>query len=175
MGGTRTRSVAILSAFIVVLSGCNSSDSKNVSLDEYVKKECALTVDFKDRMAHLTHDFATNAKNQEALADTVQSIADLYDELLAKTKELGDSPNGEGKDDSGEVEQAARSLADTLGKVATDIRGAKNDAEAQAAMNRMNDAIVKSTTTAEKWQKSHPTPELDRLKKAYPGCSDEPG
>jgi len=42
-------------------------------------------------------------------------------------------------------------------------------------MNRMNDAIVKSTTTAEKWQKSHPTPELDRLKKAYPGCSDEPG
>ncbi len=79
---------------------------KNVSLDEYVKKECALTVDFKDRMAHLTHDFATNAKNQEALADTVQSIADLYDELLVKTKELGDSPNGEGKDDSGEVEQS---------------------------------------------------------------------
>jgi methyl-accepting chemotaxis protein len=175
MSGARNSAVAMLSAFVVVLSGCSSSDTKSASLDEYVKKECALTVDFKDRMAHLTHDFATNAKNQEALADTVQSMADLYNELIAKDHELGDSPNGEGNDDSGEIDQAARSLVDTLGKVATDIRGAKNDAEAQAAMNRMNDAIVKSTTTAEKWQKSHPTPELDRLKKAYPGCSDEPG
>ena len=84
MGGARNTAVAILSAFIVVLSGCSSSDTKNASLDEYVKKECALTVDFKDRMAHLTHDFATNAKNQEALADTVQSMADLYNELIAK-------------------------------------------------------------------------------------------
>lgn len=173
MAGVRNRSVAILSALTVVLSGCDASDTGTVSLEEYVKRECTLLVDFNDRMAHLTRDLATKSKDQAALADTVQRMADLYHELIVKSEELGDSPNGEGKDDSGEVEQAARSLADTLDEVATDIRNAKNNDEAQAAIGRMNDAIVESMTTAAEWEKTHPTPELDRLKEAYPGCSDE--
>jgi hypothetical protein len=174
MGGARNASIAILSALAVVLGGC-TSDTGKASLDDYVKKECAITVDFKDRLGHLTRDFATNAKDPTALADTVEQIADLYDELIAKGDELGDPPNGEGTDDGDEVERAGRSLVDELHGVATDIRTAKSDDDLQAGMTRMNNAIVKSTTTAAEWQKKHPTPELDRLKKAYPGCSDEPG
>ena len=104
----------------------------------------------------------------------MQHIADLYDESIAKAHELGDPPNGEGTSDSDEVERAARSLVDELNKVATDISSAKTDDDVQAAIARMNDAIVQSTTTAAEWRKKHPTPELDRLKRAYPGCSDEP-
>jgi len=174
MGGARKVSAAILSALTLFLGSCNESDTGKASLDDYVKKECAITVDFKDRLGRLTRDFATNAKDQTALAATVQDIADLYDELIAKDNELGDPPNGEGTSDSDEVERAARSLADELHKVATDIRTAKTDDDVQAAIARMNDAIVKSTTTAAEWKKKHPTPEIDRLEKAYPGCSDEP-
>ena len=174
MGVARKVSVAILSALTSFLGGCNSTDTGRPSLDEYVKKECAITVDFKDRLGRLTRDFATNAKDQSALADTVQNIANLYDELIAKDNELGDPPNGEGTADSNEVERAARSLAHELHGVATDIRTAKTNDDVQTAITRMNNAIVKSTTTAAEWKKKHPTPELDRLEKAYPGCSDEP-
>jgi hypothetical protein len=174
MGGARKVTVAMLSAMTVILSGCDANDTGNAALDDYVKKECAIIVDFKDRLGRLTRDFATNAKDQTALADTVQHIADLYDELIAKDHELGDPPNGEGTSDSDEVERAARSLVDELHKVATDIRSAKTNDDVQAAIARMNDAIVESTTTAAEWKKKHPTPEIDRLEKAYPGCSDEP-
>jgi methyl-accepting chemotaxis protein len=174
MCGARKVTVAMLSAMAVVLSGCHANDTGKASLDDYVKKECAITVDFKDRLGRLTRDFATNVNDQTAMADTVQHIADLYDEVIAKDHELGDPPNGEGTSDSDEVERAARSLVDALHKVATDIRTAKTNEDVQAAIARMNDAIVKSTTTAAEWKKKHPTPEIDRLQKAYPGCSVQP-
>jgi len=106
MGGARKVSAAILSALTLFLGSCNASDTGKASLDDYVQKECAITVDFKDRLGRLTRDFATNAKDQTALAATVQDIADLYDELIAKDNELGDPPNGEGTSDSDEVERA---------------------------------------------------------------------
>jgi hypothetical protein len=145
-----------------------------MSLDDYVKKECAIIVDFNGRLSRLTRDFATNAKNQPALADTVQHMADLYDEMISKDGQLGDPPNGEGGGDSPEVEQAAKSLATALHAASTDIRDAKSNAEVKGAITRMNDAIAKSSTTAADWKKNHPTPEIDRLKKAIPGCSDMP-
>ena len=174
MGSARKVTVAMLAAMAVVLSGCHANDADTASLDDYVKKECAMTVDFKDRLGRLTRDFATSINDQTAMADTVQQIADLYDEVIVKDHELGDPPNGEGTSDSGEVERAVRFLVDELHKVAMDIRTAKTNEGVQAAIARMNDAIVKSTTTAAEWKKKHPTPEIDRLKKAYPGCSDEP-
>lgn len=174
MGSARKVSVAILSTLTLFLGGCNTRDPGNASLDDYVEKECAIIVEFKDQLGRLTRDFATNAKDQTALADTVQDMAELYDELIAKSNELGEPPNGEGTADSDEVERAARSLADELHGVAVDIRTAKANDDVQAAIARMNDAIVKSTTTAAEWKKKHPTPELDRLKQEYPGCSDEP-
>jgi methyl-accepting chemotaxis protein len=175
MGGWQILSTAILSTLALGFAGCGANNTDQMSLDDYVKKSCAITVDFNDRLGRLTHDFATNAKNQNALAGTVQDMADLYDELIIKSDELGDSPNGEGTGDDAEVEQAVKSLATELRAVSTDIRDAKSNGEVKAAISRMNDAIVKSTATAADWQKKHPTPELDRLKKAIPGCSDTPG
>ena len=81
MGSARKVTVAMLAAMAVVLSGCHANDADTASLDDYVKKECAMTVDFKDRLGRLTRDFATSINDQTAMADTVQQIADLYDEV----------------------------------------------------------------------------------------------
>jgi hypothetical protein len=174
MGGVCKALIAMLSLLTVVLSGCHSSDTSGDALGDWVKKECAIVADFKDRLGHLTRDFATNAKDQTALADTVQKMADLYDEVMKKDDGLGDPPNGEGTGDGDELEKATRSLIDELHGVASDFRSAKSNADIQAAISRMNNAIAKSMTTAAEWKKNHPTPEIDRLEKAYPGCSDEP-
>lgn len=174
MGGTRSSLIVMVSALTVVLNGCTAVDTEPMSVEEYVMRECAITVDFKDRLGVLTRDFATKFKNRAALADTVQAMSDLYEEVLVKSEELGDPPNGEGTDDGGEVEQAARTLVVELDKAATDIRGATTDDEVQAAIGRMNDTILKSANIAAEFKKNQPTPELDELKKAHPGCSDEP-
>ena len=57
MGGARKVIIAILSALTVVLSGCDANDTGTAALDDYVKKECAIIVDVKDRLGRLTRDF----------------------------------------------------------------------------------------------------------------------
>lgn len=174
MDGARNVVVATILALIVVLGGCSTKAAGDSALEDYVKKECAIVVDLRNRLAGLTRDLVDNSKDQAALADTVQDIANAYDENIAKGKQLGDPPNGEGTGDDAEVEQAAKNLSDVLGQVATDIRTAKTNAEVQAAMAHMNDTILKSTTVAADYKRAHPTPEIDRLEKAIPGCSDAP-
>ena len=171
MGSGRFSCVAALLLSLIV-SGCGAN-SENTSMDAYVHRECTLLIGFRDQMGRLTKEFATNMRDQSAMADTVQKIADLYREFLVKADELGDAPNGEGAGGE-QVEQAARTLVDQLDKVANDIRDARSDNEVRAAVNRMNDAIMKATTAAADWDKDHPTPELDRAKAAIPGCSDKP-
>jgi methyl-accepting chemotaxis protein len=156
----------------VIVGGCGA-DAGSTSLDAYVKKECAILVDFRDQMGQLTKEFAINIRDQAAMADTVQKIADLFRDTQLKADELGDAPNGEGTGGD-EVEQAMRTLVDQLDKIANEMRAANSDQEVQAAVGRMNHAIMKAMTTAADWKKSHPTPELDRAKAAIPGCSDEP-
>jgi hypothetical protein len=164
----------ILTVLSLVLGGCGTGDSGQAAVDDYVKKECAILVDFKDRMGSLTRDFANNVHDQSALADTVEEMSKLYHELLAKSDELGEPPNGEGADGDDEVDRAARALADNLHAIAGDIRNAKSDAEVQSAVAHLNDEVLKSVRVAKDWKKQHPTPELDRAKKAIPGCADEP-
>lgn len=174
MGGMRKVSIAVLSASTMLFCSCATDDTRSSSLADYVQRECAITVDFNNRFGHLTREFADKFGDQAALAATVRDIASLYEEVIAKAKELGDPPNGEGVGDDEHVEQAARSLVEELHAVATDIETASTEDGVRAAINRMNDAIVESSNIAAEWRNAHPTPELDSLKKTYPGCSDEP-
>ena len=169
-----TLALTIFVAPLLVLSGCGTGDSDQAALDDYVKKECVILIDFKDRMGSLTRDFATNIQDQAALADTVEDISKLYNEVLSKGDELGDPPNGEGVGGGDEVDKAARALVDNLHTIAGDIRAAKSDGEVLAAVAHLNDEVQKSMKVAADWKKQHPTPELDRAREAIPGCSDEP-
>jgi hypothetical protein len=174
MGGVRGFSIAVVSASAVLVCSCTTADTSTSSLADYVQRECAITVDFNDRFGHLTRDFADKFGDQTALAATVRDIAILYEEVIAKAEELGDPPNGEGVGGEEEVEQAARSLVGELHAVASDIESASTEDDVRAAINRMNNAIVESANAAAEWKNEHPTPELDSLKKAHAGCSDEP-
>jgi PBP1b-binding outer membrane lipoprotein LpoB len=170
--GARGGLVAVLAALALAIVGCSGGGNERNSLDEYVKKECAILIDYQNRLAQLTHDLMTNANNQAALADTVSGIAKLNDEMIAKDHALGDAPNGEKVGD--EVEQATRSLVNDLNNVASDVRTAKTDEDLSTALAHFNEVLQRAAQQGAKFKQKYPTPQLDRAKQKIPGCSDEP-
>jgi len=131
-----------------------------------------MLIDFKTRFQKLTQDLMANIHNQTALADTVSAMADLYDEMLAKGKKLGDAPNGENVGD--EATEEVKSVVNQLRDIASSIRTAKTDGDIQAALSKFQDVVEQAAKQGAELKKKYPTPEIDRAKKAIPGCSDEP-
>ena len=173
--GVRAGFGAVLSAVVLLLGGCGGSSGSGggMTLDEYVKEECAILIDFKGQLQQLTHDLMSNLHNQAALADTVSAMADLYDEMLAKSEKLGDAPNGENVGD--EATDAVKSVAKQLHDIASSIRTAKTDSDIQVALSKFQDVVEGSAKQGAELKKKYQTPEIDRAKQAIPGCSDELG
>ncbi|MBH0776623.1 hypothetical protein [Nocardia bovistercoris] len=167
--------LGVASVIVAVAIGGCGGDPPAVGLDEYVRAECEISMRYQGRMQDLTRRMleTTGPAAQTGLADIASDMSALFYGLADETEALGNAPNGENALDSRESLTETRRTAQELADSATRIRAAGSEGEQTAAFENFQQVLVTAGRRgAEMQAKSAPTPELDRARRAVPGCAD---
>ena len=167
----------IVAGSAIALSACSADEAgtpkSQISLDEYAKRDCALSKEYQDKLLALQKEFQTNAYYPATMGDTLANISKLYREVADKVEKLGDPPNGEGSGGSKAGAQMMRALANSIDNSAASFRAAKNEAEISAAVTAFMTSFGNVSSDIAELEKKYPTPELDAAEKKIPGCPDK--
>lgn len=173
MRGRIVLATAALAAALT-LSGCQQSSEQPTdtatSLEEYAKQDCEISMDGTRRLAELNNDVLKQISHPEILADTVVKMAQVFRDIADKGERLGDAPNGEGAGGTSAAVVALRQLATDLDESASGFRASKSDADHAAALTEFQKTLASAGPTVAEFKSKYPTPKLDEVEKAIPGC-----
>jgi hypothetical protein len=164
---------ATMSVMAVILGGCSSRTDSAMSLDEYAKRDCAISADLMGKLKTLQQEVTENLTYPSVMADKTASIADLYKDAAVKTEKLGDPPNGEGVGQTKAAAETLRSMAADLEQSASKLRSAMTEDQIAASIEDLMNAFGKAGPALAEFNARYQTPEVDALEKKIPGCTDE--
>jgi hypothetical protein len=162
-----------LSVVALVVVACSSHADAALSVDEYAKRDCAISAEVTGNLKALQRQLAQNIVYPSLMADNAAAIADLFNGAAGKSEKLGDPPNGEGVGAAKVGAEMMRSLAADLEQSAAKLRTAATDDEFAAAVNDLWEAFGKAGPASAEFKAKYPTPGVDALEKKIPGCADE--
>lgn len=166
----RTEMLVLLSTAVLGMSACGDNAKPAMSLEDYAKRDCAITADSDQRMSALSQEFLNSLAHPSALADSASSMARIFEDIATSTDELGDPPNGEGKGGARAGADLMRSVAKQIDQIASDTRSAQSHDEIMANLSRFNQTMSDTGPKIAEFKAKYPTPELDKLEKQIPGC-----
>jgi hypothetical protein len=121
-------------------------------------------------MHALEQELMNNMSQPSLLADSVSRIAQLYRDLAAKTDELGDPPNGEGKGGASAGAEVLRSFAKQIEQISADIRSTKTRDDLAVNFNKYSQTLSNVGPTIHEFKAKYSAPELEKVEKGIPGC-----
>jgi hypothetical protein len=168
--GARTKLPILLSIAVFALGGCGNDGKPVMSLEEFAKRDCALSAESDQRLSELGRDFLNSVAHPSALADAASGIAQSFKDGAAKTQELGDPPNGEGKGGATAAADMMRSVAKQVEQIAAETRTAQTHDEIMVDLGKFNQTMSDTGPMLAELKAKYPTPELDKVEKDIPGC-----
>lgn len=166
----RTKLLMLLSIAVFALGGCGNDGKPVMSLEEYAKSDCALSAESDQRLNALGQDFLNSVAHPSALADAASGMAQIFNDIAAKTQELGDPPNGEGKGGATAAAEMMRSVAKQVEQVAAETRTAQTHDEIMVDLKRFNQTMDNTGPMLAELKAKYPTPQMDKVEKGIPGC-----